>query len=588
MERVAELLEARQMAGAGPWAANSAVIAQTDSIIQEAYSRFGKGSQPLALRESVVAPGGFDLDLLLQSQGWRREIAGASMEFTRWGIQQIILITRLRYMKNPIMRRLINVRAAYIFARGVELSSPDPDANEQLKRFRERNKATLGQVALTAAQRRKSHDGNLFWALFADRENTGEVDCRLIDAVEIQEVVKDPEDSTRPWFYLRVWSQKVFDSATGQTKAESQKRWYPAVGYTPTEKPLSIGGTEVAWDSPVYHRKCGGIDSWDFGVPEMYAAGDWANESKRYLERCASVMHALGEIARTVTTKGGQQAVAGVKQQMETGVDPYGGSIWDPNPPATGGTFVAGTGTTIEAFKTQGSGLDPEKVAPFVRMACMVADVPETFVSILANSNLATATSLDRPTETAFLEQQAAWQEDLVSLGAFALQISNGATNGKLKEARRKRHLPSAGLEIRECAREYDSQGRWHYVEAAAQPGVIEVRADFPAIREGDIPALVTATVEAMTLGNHGGQIIGIDAKEGTRKLGEILGINNNDEMVEKQYPETGNPKYDPNRLTEILPAPIPKAQPLPGGKPEPQPADMPETEDAEKHPAVQ
>ena len=37
----------------------------------------------------------------------------------------------------------------------------------------------------------------------------------------------------------------------------------------------------------------------------------------------------------------------------------------------------------------------------------------------------------------------------------------------------------------------------------------IEVRVDFPAIREGDIPALVAATVQAMTLGNRGGQVVG-------------------------------------------------------------------------------
>ena len=152
MERVAELVEARQMAGSGPWTASSAAVAQTDRIIDDALQRFGRPHQPVLIRESanaITAQGIYgDIELALQNVEWRREVNLSWMEFSRWGIQQIILISRLYYVKNPIIRRLIDVCAAYVFARGVEVSSSDEAANDVLKDFFERNRTTLGQNAL--------------------------------------------------------------------------------------------------------------------------------------------------------------------------------------------------------------------------------------------------------------------------------------------------------------------------------------------------------------------------------------------------------------------------------------------------------
>jgi hypothetical protein len=43
----------------------------------------------------------------------------------------------------------------------------------------------------------------------------------------------------------------------------------------------------------------------------------------------------------------------------------------------------------------------------------MVVGVPETFLADVSTGNLATATTLDRPTELVFMEKQEAWREDL-------------------------------------------------------------------------------------------------------------------------------------------------------------------------------
>jgi len=567
MERVCELVEARQMAGAGPWGASPATLAHTDRLITEAYERYGKGDGlSTKLRESanaITAQGVYgDIELALQNVEWRREVNLSWLEFSRWGIQQIILISRLHFIKNPIIRRLVNVCAAYVFARGVDVSTDDGGANEVIRDFFERNKATMGQHGLTELERRKDYDGNLFFVLFTDTQETGKVTCRTIDATEIQEVVTDPDDTDTPWYYRRIWTQRTLDPTTGQYNNTSGKRWYPALGYDPDDKPKFIGDVEVAWDSPILHRKAGAIAKWHFGCPRIYPALDWAREARRYLESCASVAQALSEIALLWTTKGGQQALEGIKQQVGTTVGPTS-ALWDNNPPAVAGaSFASGPGTKVEAFKTQGAGMNPEGVRQYKLMCCMVADVPETFLGDVSTGNLATAMSLDRPTETSFLEKQEAWREDLVTLVSYVLKVSYRAPSGKLRESYKAKTAPV----IREAARYLDSQGRWHYVEKKEKvEGTIEVRAEFPAIREGDIPALVKAVVEAMTLENKAGQVIGIDEKEGVRYLYALLGIERGDEVVEQQYPEK---EYERDRTKEILPPPIPKPKALPGGMP--------------------
>lgn len=553
--RAHELQEARQMVGAGPW------------LHSGARAHAASPDLPTKLRETtpLTAVGAFgDIDFALQNVEWRREINLSWLEFSRWGIQQLILISRLYYLKHPWIRRGVNLSAAYVFGQGVELSSPDQNANEVLRAFMERNKKTLGLIALTEAERRKSTDGNLFWVLFTDKENSGDVNVRSIDATEIQEIISDPDDADRPWFYRRLWTSRDFNFATGSLTTSSQDAWYPALSYDPEDKPKTINGTPVRWDSPIHHRKCGHVAKWQFGCPRVYPALDWAREGRRFLEAFASVWQALQQIALKITTKGGQQALAGIKQQMETTVGP-GSPIWDANPPAGyGSTFASGPGTKIEAFNKTGAGGRPDDVKEFRNMVACVLEIPPTWLGDMETSNLSTAQTLDRPTELGFLTKQEEWQEDLVIMGRYQLQVSARATNGKLREA----YGPGIEkIEIREAARRMKD---CHWVYEAAKvpnPAVIEVMATFPSIREGDIPAQIGAVVQAMTLGNKGGQVVGIDERAGVLKLSRLADIDTPDEVVEDMYPDS---EYDPDRTQEIEPAPIPTAPPIsPGGKPQ-------------------
>lgn len=556
LRMVSELAEAAQMSGTGPWTISPQTAKATEALIDAA--RDGVDLKE-ALGDSAIGASG-DINLMLQNIQWKRDIHLSWLEFSRWGIQQIILISRLYYLKKPIIRRLIDVCAAYVFARGVEVTTSDEKANETLQAFFERNKKVLGQNALIEHEKRKDYDGNLFFAFFPDPAD-GQTDVRLIDATEMQEIITDPDDSDTPWYYRRSWAQRIFDPKYG-VSIENREAWYPAIDFEPADKPEKIRELPVMWETPVYHRKCGAVGKWLFGCPRIYPALDWARAAEEYLTACASLQQSLAQIGLIITTKGGQQAIEGAKAQLSTTVGPNT-NLWDVNPSAVpGSTFVSGAGTELKAMNLNGAGLDPEKVRQYKLQPCMVAGVPETFLADVSTGNLATATSLDRPTETIFLEKQESWREDLVTIATFVLHRAIGAPKGKLSES----HGFGRRVQIMECARHIGPRGEVVYEAFAKQPDKIEVKVNFPAIREGDLKELVAATVEAMTLNNKGGQVVGIDEKAGVLKLYDLLGIENGAELAEDQYPEG---KYDPDRTAQEIPAPIMPTQKNPGGEPQ-------------------
>ena len=115
-------------------------------------------------------------------------------------------------------------------------------------------------------------------------------------------------------------------------------------------------------------------------------------------------------------------------------------------------------------------------------------------------------------------------------------------------------------------------------VKADKPPDALEVTVTFPSIREGDIPQLVTATVQALTLGGMGGTVTGIDQKAGIFHLMTLLGIDKAEEIVEEMFPEAD---YEPDRTEELnaqkeqtLNPPPPSA--IPGGVPGAPPSNQP------------
>jgi hypothetical protein len=485
-----------------------------------------------------------DLELALEDRGWQRSIAMSQLEFSRWGIQQIMLICRLYRIKNPVVQRGILVSAYYVFGRGVEITSEDQPANDVIQAFLSdpRNRAELGHGGLIASEAKKYTDGNIFWALFTAVDD-GQVIIRSIDAIEIEEVITDPDDSCVPWFYRRRWFDQGFDPQTGVTSPVSKEAYYVALDYEPASIPAQINGKPVMKDAAggyvrVLHRKEGGLDKWKFGCPRAYAAVDWARAYKNRLEDDSTLVRALSRFAMTIETQGGAPAIANWKQAMATTLGNDLDTIESNPPPLTGSAIVTGPGNKITPFRSAGMTADPEGGRRCAHMAYMVFGLPETFFSDVSVGTLATATSLDRPTELKFLNDQEIWKEDLERIVRYVLASSATAPKGKLREAIKAKLAAAAEVHL-------NPQAIAEAVKKAAKDVTVQVK--FPAILEGDIVARVGAVVAAMTLG--GFETTGIDEKTGVFLLMVLLGVEDPEKVIEEMYPDK---EYEPNRKQQM------------------------------------
>jgi len=503
-ERADEMKEAMQMAGAGPWLAPNSELRQRESAVH------------LGMKEGIA-----DLELSLEDIGWRRLLGRSEYEFSRWGIQQIILICRLFRIKNPLIQRGVLISSYYVFGRGVEVTSKDEDADEVLKAFftDPANRSALGLQALIEHESSLYTDGNIFWALFTAVDD-GRCLARTIDAVEIQEIITDPEDSSAARFYRRQWVQKEFNEQTGVTSLETKDGWYLALNYEIPPGLNQINGKPIMLDATgqpirVYHRKDGGLPKWLFGCPRAYAAIDWARAYKQRLEDYATIVRQLSRFAFDVETKGGAPAIAALKSTLATTLGNDGMSREQNPPTTTGGSFISGPGNKLKAVDASGKTPPPEEGRRLAHMVYMVFGLPETFFSDVSVGTLATATSLDRPTELKFLAHQEAWKEDLEVIGRYVVDSSMRAPKGRMREAEKTK---------------------------AAE---ISVDVVFPPILEGDIPSEIDSVVKAMTLGTQ--EVKGIDERVGVRELLRLIGVEDTETVLLAMYPEGS---YDPERGT--------------------------------------
>ena len=536
-----------------------------------------KVRESIPLRETIY--GMAELEIALDDRGWKRMIAYSTYEFSRYGIQSIILISRLYFLKNPLIRRGVQVSSIYIFGRGMDPSSSDDDANDILQKFfaDPRNTTQLSHTAFVKHEETLWTDGNLFWAFFTDPTD-GSVVMRNIDALEVSDIISDPNDASVPWYYHRQWTEMSIDARGARTQ-DSKDAWYVAMGWEDIPdfpKLTTVDGAPVMTDKqgvpiPVMHVKEGYLPKWRFGCPLVYPALDWARAYREFLENLCTVWKALSRIALTVETKGGAPAIAALKQTLATTFMQDLNQIELNPPPVSGSAFVSGPNTKITPLKQAGVTVGADESRRIMLMVCAAFGLGEHFFGNIEAGNLATATALDRPTELQFLARQEVWRETVQRIGHFVLKQSLRAPGGKLREAMAKRagktcedfDPSSVLLEMQPITRAADD-GMVRIAEAAKKKpkaktsDVITISCTFPAIVEGDQAARVNAIVAALTLGGY--PAIGIDEKIGIEMLLTELGYEDAHELVEEMYPkQAGDEGYERDRTIQPEPPEPPK-----------------------------
>lgn len=402
------------------------------------------------------------LELAMEEEGWRRLSTRLDREFTRSGLDDLMKLSRAMYLSHPLIQRAVNVRTYYTWGQGVEFTAAEQRIQDEVILpliEDDGNRCELyGHQGRVLTDVDQMVDGNTFHALFTGPN--GEISVRSIPAEEIRDIHTSPDDRRQVWFYRRSWTQQSFSLRTGDTKQETIDALYPDWRYQPTSKPQKIGSYEVMWDSPVIHLRTGGLKQMRFGVPETYAALDWARAYRRFLEDWHTIVASLARFAWSMTTKG--RKVAAAKEKLGSTIPTSG--YEENRPPAAGSVFIAPEGDQLTPIPKTGASTSADDARPSRLMVAAAMDLPDTILSGDPDmGNLATAKTLDRPTELAMRHRQTLWADFHQDLFRYAIQakIRRGGLPANLDES---------------------------------------VDVSFPPILEHDTQALVTAIVTAATL----------------------------------------------------------------------------------------
>lgn len=455
-----------------------------------------------------------DLSQALYEPGWQRFTALAEREFDPESLVQLRAICRLMNLKNPLIKRGLNLRSAYVWGQGCEITARangkepgEQDVQAVIEKFLTdagNSREVTGPEARDRLEHALGHDGEVFLALFT-RPTTGEVQARTVIADEIAEVIANPEDRSEPWFYRRRWVQETINPGTGVTEARQMERLYPALGYRPKNRPASFGPVGVAWDSPVLHVAVNRPLGWTRGVPDAYAAVDWARAYKIFLEDWATLVKALSRFAYRLTAKGSQKAQAKTRLATAPPRDPATGLAQD-----VGATAIIPPDAMLEAVPKTGATIDSESGRPIAAMVAAALDIPVTM--LLGDPGTtgarATAETLDRPTELAMQQRQLLWADAYRRMLAYVIAESVRAPQGDLR-----------GVITQ------DRYGRETVALAGDTPTTIDIT--FPDLDELDTAAAVKAVVEAQSTGVMPPEVV-------LRLLLTALGIRDVDGLVER------------------------------------------------------
>ncbi len=195
-------------------------------------------------------------------------------------------------------------------------------------------------------------------------------------------------------------------------------------------------------------------------------------------------------------------------------------------PPIAGSMLVAGEGTSLQPIRTAGATTSADDGRRMLLMAAMAFGLPETFFSDVSVGTLATAKSLDRPTELKFMDRQTLWKSIILAMLNFAVDkraiaISYPALHGA--------QVWNEERDGQEVILEIDPE--------TGEPIDRHIDIDFPSILEHDKDADVKAIVSAATL--DGKATAGtMDLKLISRLLLSALGQDDIDDLLDQIFPE--------------------------------------------------
>lgn len=373
-----------------------------DTELETLQNELSEAKYGMAMLEESLA----DVMLALDDVGYRTigdEYAEAEISLDT--VRNSAKSTRSLLVLNPIAKRGVAVRTAYIWGGGVEFKGLD--AKGAFYKRSTNQKYLLTPQAWGEMEACLATDGNFFLLVDKGAVRTANADKAKVSRIPMNQIkgtVSDPDNAEDIWFYKREWNTVINSAAQDATTTKENIAYYPAIDYDESNgRPRQIRGEKVIWNAAIAHNAVNKQTGWRWGVGDLTAVIFWLGAHKKFLEMSAQLVQAYSRFAFKATqpTRAGINATA-AKVAAQPAVNPYTGQ-----PSDVGGTAVLSGGANLQAIGRTGGSVDFKAGTPLAGYVAAGLEIPLTeLLSDATDANRSSAETLNNATNKAMVARQ--------------------------------------------------------------------------------------------------------------------------------------------------------------------------------------
>ena len=387
-------------------------VLQFSEVTPEFQEAVDLHAENAALREAVIdlKESMADVQLALDNVGWNPIGEDINMqEIPLASIKKFSEITRALGTINPLAKRGIAVRTAYIWGNGIVLDGLDEGS--AFAKSAVNKKYLLSEKAQIELEFCLATDGNFF--IMADKDKQT---VQRIPLHQITGTVSNPDNAEEIWFYKREWKRTITDPKTEKETSQPMAAYYPAIDYDMANgTPRLFKGKAVLWNARIAGHSVNKQTGWKWGVPDLLPILFWAKAHKEFLENQATLVKAYSRYAFKVQANSAASAKAtATKVASPATTDAQG------NPQAIGGTAVVGMGNNITAMGRTGGSVDFKEGLPLAGYVAAGLSVPlNELTADAGDANRSSAETLSSSNEKVMKARQAEHKMFFESIFAY-------------------------------------------------------------------------------------------------------------------------------------------------------------------------
>lgn len=334
------------------------------------------------------------------------------------------------YDTDVLTQYMVNLWTDFGFGLSLEIIPRDDAAQEVWDEFwhADRNAVVLGERVLHDLSNSVLNDGEVFFSITVSTFD-GKATIRTVPSLEIAEIIYDPDDSTTPVFYKRVYNPDDPDAPSviyypdWRASEEVQKRTQAKIDTLNDREVMAsdVNAQTIVGMVAAQHRK-----RYGRGWPLLRTGFSWSRGYKKFAQDRLAVEAAAAAYLDKVKGKGGSRAIDAMRRQLESTLT-NANSFTERNPsPAAGSTWIENDAVERTRLQQGTGAADADTDANIVlAMVGLSGSIYPHYLGKGDAFRLATTSSMEAPAFRSFNRYRNFWASVWADITKFVITQAN-------------------------------------------------------------------------------------------------------------------------------------------------------------------